>query len=213
MTALPGQIGATTRMNARCYGGEISELVMRVKTVSPQGETAVHDNPRAVFRGYKDTLFMHNNALVTEVDLQLQAGKEEEIKKEMQRVKNDRVEKGQFLYPSCGCVFKNDYSVGVPSGMLLDAAEVQNFSQKKVFISPRHANFIFNTGGSSAEIITLSLKMRDAVYKKFGVWLRYEMEFLGHIPPNLHRRILQTKPHNLRHERLHKLKVELNRPL
>ena len=154
---------------------------------------------------------MHNGALVTEVDLQLHKGKEEEIKKTMHRVKNDRVEKGQFLYPSCGCVFKNDYSVGVPSGILLDIAGVRKFSQKKVFISPRHANFIFNSEGSSAEIIALSLKMRAAVYEKFGVWLRYEMEFLGHIPSDLQRKISHTKLHNLQHERLRKLKTEMNR--
>ena len=38
MHRLPGQIGATVRMNARCYGGEISQIVRALTTVSKDGE-------------------------------------------------------------------------------------------------------------------------------------------------------------------------------
>ena len=34
---LPGSIGGTVRMNARCYGGEISQVVTEVVTVSLDG--------------------------------------------------------------------------------------------------------------------------------------------------------------------------------
>lgn len=209
MTALPGQIGATVRMNARCYGGEISSLVSSVTAVSATGEVCVYRQPQQIFHGYKDTRFMHSGELVVAVEMQLASGEREKIAARMTAVKDDRTHKGQFLHPSCGCVFKNDYEVGVPSGVLLEQAGVQEFSQKNVFVSPRHANFIFNIGASSAEIVALSLKMRDAVYRRFAVWLQYEMEFLGHFPPTLMQKVQQRKPHDLHNKELQRLKHSL----
>ncbi len=208
MTALPGQIGATVRMNARCYGGEISALVQSVTAVTADGEVRVYEQPQKIFHGYKDTLFMGNDEVVAAVTLRLRKGDKDAIATRMAEVKGDRVRKGQFLHPSCGCVFKNDYEVGVPSGVLLDKAGVRQFSQKRVFISPQHANFIFNIGGSSEEIVALSLKMREAVYRQFSVWLRYEMEFLGNFPAALQREIIRVEPHDLQSSALLNLRRE-----
>ena len=183
MTELPGQIGATTRMNARCYGGEISQLVSKVKVVTATGlSQSYHTVNDRIFRGYKDTLFMDNGDVISEVHLSLQKGDRDSIAEKMQRIAYDRTTKGQFLHPSCGCVFKNDYQIGIPSGALLDRADVRRFSGERVFVSPNHANFIFNDGGSSQEIAELTVQMRQAVYEKFGVWLAYELEFLGDFP-------------------------------
>lgn len=197
MTELPGQIGATTRMNARCYGGEISQLVSKVKVVTTTGLSQhYHTVTDRIFRGYKDTLFMNNGDVISEVHLSLQKGDRDKIAEKMQRIADDRTTKGQFLYPSCGCVFKNNYQIGIPSGILLDKANVRRFSGKKVFVSPNHANFIFNDGGSSREIAELTLKMRQAVYEKFGVWLNYELEFLGEFPVEVQQAINhQQRPH------------------
>ena len=211
MTALPGQIGATTRMNARCYGGEISKLARSVTAVTTTGELRVYDRLHEIFRGYKDTLFMHNGDIVAAVTLQLQRGDRNALATRMAAVKDDRTVKGQFLHPSCGCVFKNDYEVGVPSGVLLEQADVQQFSQENLFISPQHANFIFNAGASSDEIVALSLKMRDAVYRKFAVWLRYEMEFLGSFTTTQQREIARVEAHDLHNKELLRVKREWQR--
>ena len=209
MTALPGQIGATVRMNARCYGGEISTMVQSVTTVTATGALRVYEQPREVFHGYKDTLFMHNGEVVATVKLCLREGQADKIAARMAEVRGDRVRKGQFLHPSCGCVFKNDYEVGVPSGVLLEKAGVRQLAQKKgVSISPRHANFIFNVGGSSDAIVSLSLAMREAVYRQFAVWLHYEMEFLGYFSPAQQRALVRTETHDLCNPALLRVKRE-----
>ena len=208
MHFLPGQIGATTRMNARCYGGEISKIVKEVKTISARGETCFYRDASKVFRGYKDTLFMHNGDIISEVVLALHTGKKTQIQAVMAQARDDRFSKGQFLYPSCGCVFKNDYSVGIPSGVLLEKAEVRKFSQKRVFISKKHANFIFNAGATSEEIVALSLQMRDRVYAEFGVWLQYEMEFLGEFPPSMWKEIKRTELHDWNNKNLQALQAK-----
>lgn len=192
MYRLPGQIGGTIRMNARCYGGEISQIAQKVNCLTIDGKPLTYAGQR-VFRGYKDTLFMVTGDLICSAELHLVPGDREEIAKKMNFCEADRVSKGQFLYPSCGCVFKNDYGAGVPSGMLLEKVGAKNFKSGGAEVSPYHANFIFNKGCSSRDILELALKMREAVWDVFGVWLEFEMEILGDLPVDLRIRVAEKK--------------------
>jgi len=192
MYRLPGQIGGTVRMNARCYGGEISQIVTRVKAVTPAGEVVDYTDP-SMFRGYKDTVFMSNGHLVAEVQVTLRPGDARLIGERMAFCEKDREGKGQFAWPSCGCVFKNDYTVGVPSGLLLETAGAKSLHQAGAVVSPYHANFVYNQGATSRDILELTLRMRELVYEAFGVWMEYEMEILGHVPEDLAWRIAERK--------------------
>ncbi len=202
MNRLPGQLGGTVRMNARCYGGEISQVVSEVEAVLPDGTLQTFHSSSGIFSGYKDTLFMRNGAIIARATLKLQAGDVKALEEHMSFCESDRIAKGQFKHPTCGCVFKNDYKVGVPSGMLLDQAGAHQLSSGNTQINPQHANFVYNLGASSREIIELSLRMRELVYQEFGVWLAYEMEILGEIPPDLQLRISEQKPPQFRDEKL-----------
>ncbi len=200
MYRLPGQVGGTTRMNARCYGGEIGHFICQVHSVDPTGKIhryKLHEgNRQQVFRGYKDTLFMRNQHIIAEVIFQLATGDPEKSLAKMQFCENDRQKKGQFRFPSCGCVFKNDYSIGVPSGMLLDRAGVHQLKHDKIAINPLHANFVFNQkAASSKDILEFTFQMQDLVYERFGVWLSYEMEVLGHLPQGLGHRFRLHRSH------------------
>ncbi len=185
MNFLPGQLGATVRMNARCYGGEISSVVSEVESVNETGDIKRRASSKDVFRGYKDTIFMTNREVITSVKLDLKPGKTLDITRKMSECETDRKSKGQFDYPSCGCVFKNDYQVGVPSGMLIEAVGLKGFKLKGAMVSPDHANFIFNINANAREILELSFLMRERVFEEFGVWLEYEMEVLGDLPKDL----------------------------
>lgn len=196
MYRLPGQIGGTVRMNARCYGGEISAYVDKVWAVTPEGELCIHSKPQPMFTGYKDTIFMRNRHLIAAVEIQLKPGSTECILEKMNFCEQDRVNKGQFLHPSCGCVFKNDYSVGIPSGKLLESAGAKTLSTKNLAINPHHANFLFNKTGqaSSQEILDMSFEMQELVYQNCGVWLEYEMEVLGTLDAARQRRLIEKRP-------------------
>lgn len=193
MNRLPGQLGGTVRMNARCYGGEISQIARRVTTVTRHGEVVVYDDP-AMFRGYKDTVFMDNGEVVAEVELALRPGDPKAVEAEMRFCEDDRVKKGQFDFPSCGCVFKNDYAVGVSSGILLDTAGAKKLKHGGAEVSPHHANFVYNKGASSRDILQVTFAMRQLVYDKFGVWMEYEMEVLGAMAPDLRVRFEEQRP-------------------
>lgn len=207
MNRLPGQIGATVRMNARCYGGEISEIVTEVKAVLPDGTLKTYQLSDKIFKGYKDTLFMENGAIVAEVTLALRDGDVAAIAEHMRFCEEDRISKGQFVHPTCGCVFKNNYAVGVPSGMLLDKAGAHSLSTDKAALNPKHANFVFNKGATSRDILELTLKMRELVYQTYGVWMEYEMEMLGELPSDLIGRITEIRPQIFQEQKIAPLRA------
>lgn len=211
MYRLPGQIGGTVRMNARCYGGEISQVVKRVDTVLPDGTIRSFTPSEGIFRAYKDTLFMSNQAIIAQVVIGLEKGDPKIIRQQMDFCEQDRIRKGQFTYPSCGCVFKNDYGVGVPSGMLLDHASVHRLSHDRVQINPKHANFVFNKGASSRDILEITLRMRELVYQEFGVWLEYEMEVLGQLPHDLQIKMKETRPAQWNEVKLEELRQDFRK--
>ena len=214
MYRLPGQLGATVRMNARCYGGEISNIVTKVIAITPEGEKKIHPGGQNVFRGYKDTVFMETGELICEVELKLTSEKsKDEIWQDMKKFESDRVSKGQFAFPSRGCVFKNDYSIGVPSGMLLEHAGVKEIQHPLIRVNPQHGNFVFNLGASSHEILAFTFQMQELVWQKFGVWLNYEMEILGDLTDDLRRRVGKKLANNPRSEQIKTLRERFEKTI
>lgn len=202
---LPGQIGATVRMNARCYGSEVKDVIYKVVSVSKQGEIHNHEG-QASFYGYKATRFQKDGDIVAAASFHTTLGEKEDILDRMLKCKKDRASKNQFQHPSCGCVFKNDYNLGLAAGFLLELADVSEFNTKTVEINPLHANFVFNKGATSRELLETTLKMREKVYKRFGVFLEYEMEILGLVPSDLKDRVQEKHPHKITQESLENLK-------
>lgn len=80
--------------------------------------------------------------------------------------------------PSAGSVFKNP--PGDYSGRLIEAAGLKGHRIGKAQISPRHANFIVNTGGATAaDVVALIALARHTVRERFGVDLELEVEPRG----------------------------------
>ena len=212
MYGLPGQIGATVRMNARCYGGEISTITKKISCYTPAGDLVEYEiSPSStVFKGYKDTIFMTNQNIIASCEISLTKGNPKTINAHMHHCKNDRVNKGQFLYPSSGCIFKNDYhpDVSLPAGYMLDAVGAKSLTINNAAVSPYHANFIFNKNNAkSSDILELSFLMQEKVWDEFGVWLNYELEVLGKLPPKLNKRFHEKRSPQYRFEKLEQLRA------
>ena len=79
---------------------------------------------------------------------------------------------------SAGSVFKNP--PGDYSGRLIEAAGLKGKQIGKAQLSPRHANFIVNTGGATAaDVVALIALARRTVREQFGIELELEVELRG----------------------------------
>jgi UDP-N-acetylmuramate dehydrogenase len=177
---LPGMIGATVRMNGRCYGREISSVTKGIVTAGLDG-TVRWRSREDVFLGYKQTSLMRSTEIVVGALLEFPESEDPEvIGRTMQEYGNDRDAKHQFDYPSCGSTFKNSYEAGCPSGQIFDSLGFRGRREGGAQVSDHHANFIFNTGGAKAvDVLKLAAAMRTAARVLAGAVLELELQCAG----------------------------------
>jgi len=177
---LPGAIGATVRMNGRCYGREISGVTRSVVTVGLDG-TVRWRAAGEVFLGYKETSLMRSPEIVVGAMLEFAGGDDPDaIGARMREFGDDRDAKHQFDFPSCGSTFKNSYEAGKPSGQIFDALGFRGRREGGAQVSDHHANFIFNTGGARAvDILKLAAAMRTGAREQAGAALELELQCAG----------------------------------
>lgn len=84
----------------------------------------------------------------------------------------------QPVQASAGSVFKNP--PGDYSGRLIEQVGLRGYRHGKAQISERHANFIVNLGGATADdVLTLVNEAHRRVLEQFGVDLELEVELRG----------------------------------
>ena len=67
-------------------------------------------------------------------------------------------------------------------GQLLDAAGCRGLAVGGARLSPKHANFVENTGeATTAEILAVMAAAGAPVYERFGVVLEPEVQILGEV--------------------------------
>jgi UDP-N-acetylmuramate dehydrogenase len=83
-----------------------------------------------------------------------------------------------------GSTFKNpdDDAEGRTAGRLLEAAGCKGAQVGGARFSPKHANFIENTGtATTADVIALIAEGRRRVQARFGIELEPEVQLLGNV--------------------------------
>jgi UDP-N-acetylmuramate dehydrogenase len=88
---------------------------------------------------------------------------------------------------SCGSVFRNPE--GGYAAQLIQDCGLKGKRIGGAVVSQKHANFIINDGGASAEDIeTLVNYVQSEVKKKFGIYLQHEVRIFGDAKPTTKRR-------------------------
>jgi UDP-N-acetylmuramate dehydrogenase len=71
---------------------------------------------------------------------------------------------------------------GRSAGQLLDAAGCRGLQVGGARLSPKHANFVENTGGATtSDILEVMAEARHKVHDRFGVRLEPEVQVLGEV--------------------------------
>ncbi len=179
-SGLPGSIGGAVYMNARCYGSEVAELVKEVTVYdSSTGEIRLFQKDELGY-GYKKSIFMeHPEYTIVNVVMKFKEGDYREMKQVIDANRGDRKSKGQYSYPSAGCVFKNDYKVGTPAGKLIDDVGLKGENIGGAFVYENHANFIVNKKDATArDVKSLIDVVRTRVKENLGVELELELQIV-----------------------------------
>jgi len=176
-SGIPGSVGGGTVMNAGAYGGEMSQVVSRVKGIDPEGTEVELTNGELNF-GYRNSLLKQEKIVVTEVEFTLSGGIRKEISAKMADFAERRRVKQPLEYPSAGSAFKRPE--GYFAGKLIMDAGLRGYSVGGAQVSEKHCGFIINKGGATAaDIRELMETVQRKVREKFGVELEPEVIYLG----------------------------------
>lgn len=173
---IPGSLGGAIVMNAGAYGGEMSNVLMEVKVLCPDGSIKWKDVSELEL-GYRKSNILANNEIVLAAKLKLAHGNKDEIRAQIEDLNNRRSDKQPLEYPSAGSTFKRPE--GYFAGKLIDDAGLRGFRLGGAAVSQKHCGFVINyDNASSDDIKNLIEHIKANVYEKFGVKLECEVRMI-----------------------------------
>lgn len=174
---IPGSIGGALFMNAGAYGGEIKDILEKAVIITREGELLTL-NADELDLDYRTSNIPKNGYIVLEAIFSLKKGKYDDIKAVMDDLTFKRESKQPLEYPTCGSVFKRP--PGYFAGKLIQDSGLQGTQIGGAQVSLKHAGFIINKDGASAdEYISLIKHVQAVVKEKFGVDLEREVRIIG----------------------------------
>jgi UDP-N-acetylmuramate dehydrogenase len=144
---IPGTVGGAVKVNAACFGGNMKDLVKKVKKIDD---------------------------IIISVELKLKKGNQEKSKRIIKEFIKKRKQTQPIEYPSAGCIFKNP--PGQFAGQLIEQSGLKGKQIGQAMVSEKHANFIINLGGAKAnDVLKLINLIKKSVKDKFNLDLEEEI--------------------------------------
>jgi UDP-N-acetylenolpyruvoylglucosamine reductase len=179
---IPGTVGGAVRMNANAYGGELGRVLESVAICTAAGtERRAPGDLGLRYRGSD----LGDREVVASAAFALAEADPAEVKATMADMRRRRKEAQPSGIKTFGSTFMNPQDPGAggrSAGQLLDAAGCRGLSIGGARLSPKHANFVENTGdATTADILAVMAAARRRVYEQFGVVLEPEVQVLGDV--------------------------------
>lgn len=174
---IPGTLGGAVVMNAGAYGGEMKDILVSARIMTPDGEVR-EMAARELELSYRHSCIPEKEYIVLSAVLELKKGNQEEIRAQMEELAFRRKDKQPLEYPSAGSTFKRPE--GRFAGKLIEDAGLKGFSVGGAQVSEKHAGFVINRKQAAPEEIRdLIEAVRNRVFETSGVWLEPEVKLLG----------------------------------
>lgn len=176
LAGIPGTMGGALAMNAGAFGGETWERVVNVETLDQHGARHIR-TPDEYVIGYRSVQGPADEWFIA-TTLQLEPGDSDAAQKRIKELLATRSATQPTQMPSCGSVFRNPE--GHYSAVLIEQAGLKGKQIGNACVSEKHANFIVNLGGATAQDIeSLITLVHDTVLQQTGVDLIREVRIVG----------------------------------
>lgn len=206
---IPGTVGGALAMNAGAFGGETWPRVVAVATVDREGKIhtrtpdeyeisyrTVRGPGIPVYSRMKEEQLNSPSSAIDDGDFSLDGGVKQlrewfvgayfqlpignghETQQRIKALLAKRKETQPIGLPSCGSVFKNPQ--GDHAARLIEASGLKGYRIGGAEVSPKHANFIINTGDATAQDIEMLINyVRATVASKYHIQLITEVRIVG----------------------------------
>ncbi len=176
LMGLPGTIGGAIKMNAGCYGAEISDILIELEAISTSGNIKWFTKNDLKFEYRKSNL--PDNLIITRAWFKGISNASYSIIKKTNSIIEKRKESQPLNKRSCGSTFKNP--LGKKAWELINNAGCRGMRIGGAAISEKHCNFIINEDNATPDDIeNLGEKIIQKVYENCGIKLEWEVIRLG----------------------------------
>jgi UDP-N-acetylmuramate dehydrogenase len=177
LVGIPGSLGGAVIMNAGAEGTDMSQVLRSVTRITPDGEIQTLKREELTFE-YRKTIFPDGEGIIIEAELELEEGDRPEIQNAMDKHLSRRSQTQPLTIPNSGSVFKNPD--GDKAGRLIESLGLKGLSVGNAGVSLKHANFIVNKGGATAnEVTRLIGHVQKEIKDKTGIELQTEIVTAG----------------------------------
>ena len=170
---IPGTVGGGVYMNAGAYGGEICQVCESVDVMYLNGTERTLSGEQMDF-SYRHSRLEDEDGIVLGATFRLTPKPEAEIRETMRELMAKRSASQPLDMPSAGSAFKRP--VGGYAAALIDQTGLKGYAVGGAAVSQKHAGFVVNLGGATAEDVRQLLKqVSDKVYEAQGIRLEPEV--------------------------------------
>lgn len=188
LRTIPGSIGGAIRMNAGCYGTYVADHLVSAQAVSRNGEVVML-SPEDLQFGYRHS-HLPEGWVLTEAVFEAPTGDPAELEQKMA----DQLAKRDATQPTkdrtAGSTFRNpagfsstgraDDVHDLKAWKLIDDAGMRGATVGGAQMSPKHSNFLVNTGDATAsDLERLGELVRKSVFQSSGLELEWEVIRVG----------------------------------
>jgi UDP-N-acetylmuramate dehydrogenase len=177
---IPGTVGGAVRMNANAYGGELGRVLEWALVLSADGSE--RRAPAQLGLAYRSSNIAAGE-VVARARFALTPADPASVKATLAQMRSRRHEAQPQGIKTFGSTFVNPSdprAQGLTAGLLLSQAGCNGLAVGGARFSPKHANFVENTGAATtADVLALMTEGRRRVLERFGVALEPEVQTLG----------------------------------
>jgi UDP-N-acetylmuramate dehydrogenase len=174
LVGIPGTVGGALAMNAGGAYGCIGDFVSSVHCMTASLE-GMHFPREQIGFGYRSSSLGEH--VILTADFALRKADAGQVREKMRAILKKRLATQPMGEPSAGCIFKNP--PGDFAGRLIEEAGLKGAAVGAASVSEKHANYIINDGGATADdILALIHLIQEKVKDTFGVALELEIRIL-----------------------------------
>ncbi len=192
LRTIPGAIGGAVAMNAGCYGSYVADQFVSAQAVTRAGET-VTLGPDDLSFAYRHSA-LPDGCVITQATFQGPSGDPAELEARMvaQLAKRDADQPTKLR--TAGSTFRNpagysstgraDDSHDLKAWKVIDDAGMRGARRGGAQMSPKHPNFLVNTGNATAaDLEELGEEVRKKVFQNSAISLEWEIMRVGEPVP------------------------------
>ena len=188
LRTIPGSIGGAVRMNAGCYGSYTADVLQKATIVTRQGDL-VDLAPQDLNFRYRRSGLPEGAVLISatfegpsgdSADLHARMGAQLQKRDETQPTK-DRSAGSTFRNPAgFSSTGRADDMHDLKAWKVIDDAGMRGATLGGAQMSPKHPNFLINTGdATAADLEGLGEEVQKKVYDTSGITLEWEIMRVG----------------------------------